>query len=161
MERVYMILVNHRPEDRAKVLLAIYQINRWLDRRAAPFQIRESIISVALQENPTIKTLKDWKKLHMPKVPSIMIVRRVNLKGHANRKQGILDSEVMDALHNEENCRRFLLWHRQPCPRHEALGRILHTAGHAVGLRHLDGGFMDTYTAYPRVKMPSLSQEKE
>jgi hypothetical protein len=45
MERVYMILVNHRPEDRAKVLLAIYQINRWLDRRAAPFQIRESILS--------------------------------------------------------------------------------------------------------------------
>ena len=159
METVYTILVNHYPEDRGKVLLAIYELNKWLDQHAAPFQMRESIISVALQDNPKIKTLKDWKKLHMPKVPSVMLVRKVDLKGHANRKQGILGSDVMDQLHDEESCRRFWLWHRQPCPRHEAVGRLLHTAGHAIGLRHLDGGFMDKCTGYPRVKMPTLGEE--
>ena len=162
METVYTILVNHYPEDRAKVLLAIYELNKWLDRHAAPFQMRESIISVALQDNPKIKTLKDWKKLHMPKIPTVMIARKVDLKGHANRKQGILGSDLLDQLtEEEESCRRWLFWHRQPCPRHEAVGRLLHTAGHAVGLRHLDGGFMDKYIGFPRVKMPTLPEGKE
>ena len=160
METVYTILVNHYPEDRAKVLSAIYELNKWLDRNGAPFQMRESIISVALQDTPRIKTLKDWKKLHMPKIPTVMIARKVDLKGHANRKQGILGSDLLDQLtEEEESCRRGLFWHRQPCPRHEAVGRLLHTAGHAVGLRHLDGGFMDKCTGYPRVKMPTLGEE--
>ena len=160
METVYTILVNHFPEDRAKVLSAIYELNKWLDRNGAPFQMRESIISVALQDNPKIKTLKDWKKLHMPKIPTVMIARKVDLKGHANRKQGILGSDLLDQLtEEEESCRRWLFWHRQPCPRHEAVGRLLHTAGHAIGFKHLNGGFMDTYTGFPKVKMPTPGED--
>ena len=159
METVYTILVNHYPEDRGKVLLAIYELNKWLDQHAAPFHMRESIISVALQDNPRIKTLKDWKKLHMPKVPSVMLVRKVDLKGHANRKQGILGSDVMDQLHDEESCRRFLLWHRQPCPRHEAVGKILYSAVLATGLTSLDTSSPQQFLGFPRVKMPTLGED--
>ena len=159
MEKVYTILVNHFPEDRGVVMLALYQLNRWLDQHAAPFQMRESIISVALQDGPTIKTLRDWKKLHMPKVPAVMIGRKVALKGSENRRQGILGSEIIDALHDEDSCRRLLLWHRAHCPRHEAIGLMLHSAGHSVGLKHLDKGFMEEHSNFPRVKMPTLGEE--
>lgn len=161
MRHIWIIGVNldYSHGDQSNLFHSILAINDLCDRRQVHMRLRESIVSLDNMAGATRENLWAWKAEHMADSAVVMLARgsRITAGGSHFYRMGILTADVLDGLYDDsDGCRMLFGYHLRSCSLHQARGRLLHAAGHAIGYSHHDGSFMnpEAFNRYPRGVTP-------
>jgi hypothetical protein len=163
--------VNLKPLDRVRALVALAEINLWLEEHQGPWRYNESIVGASImniqdgdveshagRDNSAWTECFRWRKEQMPHADVLFLVRGAGgfAGGSQEGRLAVLGDACLDALSGDlASCRRILGKHPGLCTRHRQMGAIAHETCHIMGLSHEDGGLAGAdYVKFPNVKGP-------
>jgi hypothetical protein len=157
MYYIWIVGINLKKEsnDRANLVRAIWEIDDVLSRSDMEFRLRQNVINVTLPFGSNRRDVLDWRQSHLPDLPVVVVSRSIGQMRPASHhaRMQILNGPLLDDLQKSDECQRMFGWfHRGPCLYHQALGQLLHCAGHAAGYLDSSGSFMsrNAFKQFPR-----------